>query len=917
VATGVSFYALEGGTSDYYPRLEVDCALYEPALPADQGQADLDQAAGLARLRQNSSLSPTVELENGAVRFALFRLPIPGDQRGSPVDSAWWFLNEYSDLLRLPNPQAQLQFAGYSDDHANLSFRGLHNGIPVYPAELTVHLDGSDVVGVNGRYIPSVTLPPTPRLDALHAETLALAKSSPGAALAGDTQLRYVNLGLLGYPDTSTHLAWQVNVADPVLGGRSLFMDANTGAHLHTRSYVFDAYDLDIETANGFGPDPIACYFFTTSDDQWFDENGPAAGFPDPQPPTPDAEGNAAFASMNAIDQFWRAQLGRDGYDDAGRRYTLMLHAGAPGTFLNAWYTSWCDFWEFGDGMSTRDVIAHEITHGVIEKEGGLIYETQSGALNESLADIMSHMVDTDDWTIGEGTPLGAIRDLSNPPAFSDPDHMSSAVSGDGVGLRVLPAGTAPDCGASGNDCGFVHTNSGIHNKVGFLLMQGGFFNTRTITALGVTKVARLYYNVINNRRLPSSAQFIDARNAALAEALSLASTGAFGFTSNNACQVRNAYAAVGLGEGDADCDGTGDNTESDNDNDGVPDTTDNCVNIANGGQANVDGDGLGDACDPDADNDGVPNASDNCRLVANAGQADGNSNGVGDACDDRDGDGVMDSRDNCVNTANSNQRDQDYDGTGDACDNDRDGDGVPNGSDNSPDHPNPGQADSDGDGIGNASDLCPGLNSTNNQDTDRDGVGDPCDSDLDGDGVPNASDNCPNVANTSQIDTDSDGAGFACDADEMGQFAGPNVLLEVSLHFLENLSLIIPFPICPMCEEGPLPLDFLTQVTVEMPDGIGVRISDSNGLAVATAFENAGSQVLEVHPPPFAGGPFPFPLAGSGQGGTLADPAPDEIRYYLELYAGEGVSLNETYTVTLAINPQVPTSLFLPVVVR
>ena len=42
---------------------------------------------------------------------------------------------------------------------------------------------------------------------------------------------------------------------------------------------------------------------------------------------------------------------------------------------------------------------------------------------------------------------------------------MSAAQSGDGQGLRKLPAGTDPECGTTDpnyNDCGFVHTNSGI-----------------------------------------------------------------------------------------------------------------------------------------------------------------------------------------------------------------------------------------------------------------------------------------------------------------------------------------------------------------------------------------------------------------------------------------------------------------------
>lgn len=83
-----------------------------------------------------------------------------------------------------------------------------------------------------------------------------------------------------------------------------------------------------------------------------------------------------------------------------------------------------------------------------------------------------------------------------------------------------------------------------------------------------------------------------------------------------------------------------------DADNDGVPDATDNCVNVSNPDQADADSDEIGDACDStpngetvvtppvDTDGDTVPDASDNCVGVANLDQADADSDGIGDACD-------------------------------------------------------------------------------------------------------------------------------------------------------------------------------------------------------------------------------------------------------------------------------------------
>ena len=73
-----------------------------------------------------------------------------------------------------------------------------------------------------------------------------------------------------------------------------------------------------------------------------------------------------------------------------------------------------------------------------------------------------------------------------------------------------------------------------------------------------------------------------------------------------------------------------------DGDGDGVPDSSDNCVLVANPDQADADGDGQGDACEPpaDTDADGIPDASDNCPLISNPDQLDRDGDGLGNACE-------------------------------------------------------------------------------------------------------------------------------------------------------------------------------------------------------------------------------------------------------------------------------------------
>ena len=87
----------------------------------------------------------------------------------------------------------------------------------------------------------------------------------------------------------------------------------------------------------------------------------------------------------------------------------------------------------------------------------------------------------------------------------------------------------------------------------------------------------------------------------------------------------------------------------ADTDADGEPDSSDNCIDVANGpllpgpaalDQRDTDGDGYGNACDPDFNNDGVVNAVDLAVLKAqffHAGPnlaADLNGDGVVNAVD-------------------------------------------------------------------------------------------------------------------------------------------------------------------------------------------------------------------------------------------------------------------------------------------
>lgn len=222
----------------------------------------------------------------------------------------------------------------------------------------------------------------------------------------------------------------------------------------------------------------------------------------------------AVSAHVNAVrvHDFYKSVLMRDSIDDRGMDLVSIVNCTSPEDesppeWRNAaWWKNrmWYGQVREGDGTLRSfsrylDVIAHELTHGVTESTAGLVYQGQSGALNESFSDIFGAIIknwhkagpDADvgswDWEIGSalgrnGLPL---RDLSDPGRTGDPDHMNDYLRTD-------------------RDNGGVHTNSNIHNKAAYnVLTATDAAGRRQFTS---REVAILYYLCLT--RLNSLATF-------------------------------------------------------------------------------------------------------------------------------------------------------------------------------------------------------------------------------------------------------------------------------------------------------------------------------------------------------------------------------------------------------------------------
>lgn len=213
----------------------------------------------------------------------------------------------------------------------------------------------------------------------------------------------------------------------------------------------------------------------------------------------------------------------------------------------NANYTNIIDNLNFGSGndcvagttddYNAIDIIGHEFTHGVIEYAhfDALDYSEESGALNESFADIFGEMVEF--YVEGDGSPTwlhgedrGANRSFINPNDKGDPDTYFGDYWAD----------------LGGGDNGGVHTNSGVQNHIFYLLSEGGdgvndYGLEYHVDAIGYDKARRIAWGAMMNY-LDGSDGYIIARNAWIQSAIDY-----YGSCSDEVIAVGQAFQAVGV----------------------------------------------------------------------------------------------------------------------------------------------------------------------------------------------------------------------------------------------------------------------------------------------------------------------------------------------------------------------------------
>lgn len=255
-----------------------------------------------------------------------------------------------------------------------------------------------------------------------------------------------------------------------------------------------------------------------------------------------------------ATDAHWGAEMtydylftkfNRNSIDNNGFALNSYIHY--SNNFVNAFWNG--QVMTYGDGNGTNitplvalDVAGHEIAHGLTTFSANLIYQRESGALNESFSDIFGVSVEhyarpnNSNWTIGEDMNF-TIRSMSNPNAYNDPDTYGGSFWINQVGCNPTNA----------NDLCGVHINSGVQNYWFYLLVNGGsgtndLNNAFSVTSIGQTKAEAIAYRNLTVY-LGRNSDFSEARFYSIKAASDL-----YGACSPEMIAVQNAWHAVGVG---------------------------------------------------------------------------------------------------------------------------------------------------------------------------------------------------------------------------------------------------------------------------------------------------------------------------------------------------------------------------------
>lgn len=506
----------------------------------------------------------------------------------TPSQNPSSYLKENSDRLGLSQYDKMLPVAeikGASGIVHN-KFQQEYKNLPVIGAKYILHSKNDKVVKANGYIAPDIDLDILPKIDLKEVKNAA-------SDLIINTVIVVENYHEKIEVDVHASTLCIIDAAFPKFSGNyrlayQTFAQANTNLPIHEKVYV-DAKNGKIiahftEVCDHSVPGKAKTRYYGTQDiiadsispNQYmlrdstrgvFTLNGPDRDssleydYPDfydddnvwenENNDFDEVAGDAHYCASSfhdfMLDEFdWR------GLDNEGLEMVSVVQA-TRRFYTNAFWNGEAIFLGNGDcddfgPLTVLDVIGHEFTHGIIDFTCDLVYQDESGALNESLADIfgksLEYTYDQENftWLIGHKFRVdqdtdSSFRNMQDPNEERDPKFYLGEF-----------------WHTSSSDRGGVHTNSGVLNYWYYMLVEGAEGTNEVgydydVESIGMHDALQILFGCMKGY-FTESTDYIEAMHLTMQQTEDL-----YGINSQQYASVVEAWMAVGLYPGIDDFD--------------------------------------------------------------------------------------------------------------------------------------------------------------------------------------------------------------------------------------------------------------------------------------------------------------------------------------------------------------------------
>jgi Zn-dependent metalloprotease len=435
------------------------------AVPATQAAAAGQPAAATddslvqqMRTEADGGISVSNEKATGRVDFVGARgatgdlLPdVEGDTTAKAVAKAAAYLERFGAAFGA-DPDQLTQTSIKRDPYGStVTYAQHYEGVEVFGAALRAHLDPSgNLTSVNGFAAPGLSLDVTPQLSESDAASRAVeivAESTDGATGldSASTELVIYRLGSTRGVDGPAVLTWVVEVTNSADVREKVFLDARTGKVVNRFSMMAHALDRRlIEASLDDRGTPTNPQDDTVELTEVWREGQPTGNLNSAQLDLHDGTGEAYWLFKNAFNY--------DSYD--GRGATMITvnndpRIDCPNASWNGISTNYCD------GVTSDDTVAHEWAHAYTEHTSDLIYQWQSGAMNEAYSDIWGETVDqlNDRYNETPAGPRTAACSKYTRGAVSFRINSPASIAGP---CNAVPASFGPVIDAAGKTADLV-----------------------------------------------------------------------------------------------------------------------------------------------------------------------------------------------------------------------------------------------------------------------------------------------------------------------------------------------------------------------------------------------------------------------------------------------------------------------------